>query len=88
MNRSRAQSPSRYRASPGSSRSPSPAGRKSPIKCYECGGIGHFQRQCPNSRAPEPGCFYCKQEGHRYSECPERGEGKRVVFKENPEAKD
>lgn len=37
------------------------------VNCHNCGGSGHFARDCPHGRAP---CHNCGQTGHFARDCP------------------
>ena len=46
-----------------------------PVRCFNCNGLGHLQRNCPSpltqSRPSQfgRGCFKCRKPGHIQKEC-------------------
>ena len=58
--------------------------RHGPVRCFNCNGLGHLQRNCPSpliqSRPSQfgRGCFKCGQPGHIQKECPRQGNGEGV----------
>ncbi|KEZ40727.1 HIV-2 retropepsin [Scedosporium apiospermum] len=41
------------------------------IKCYNCDGVGHRVRDCPEPRGMKNACRNCGKPGHRSNECEE-----------------
>ena len=61
---------------------PKPEGKtKSTLECYNCGGKGHLNRDCPDD------CGVCKAKDHRSSTCPVRLKKSKAPSKAKARAK-
>mmetsp|Transcript_11430 Transcript_11430/g.21775 ORF Transcript_11430/g.21775 Transcript_11430/m.21775 type:complete len:358 (+) Transcript_11430:27-1100(+) len=52
--------------------------KKEKTDCFNCGGDGHWARDCPRNKGGGGGgpvCYECKQTGHIAKNCPNRGGG-------------
>ncbi|ACT66822.1 gag protein [Human immunodeficiency virus 1] len=43
------------------------SGQRKPVKCFNCGKIGHIAKNCKAPR--RKGCWKCGQEGHQMKDC-------------------
>lgn len=44
-----------------------------PVRCFQCGKIGHISKACKSRRATQLRCFLCGEEGHIVRNCPRQG---------------